>query len=87
MDLVTKDRYSEVDFTIFSDLIFEINTRDDWIVEQPHVLRAIEVIFRTNVRLALNENVIQWRLARRPFLSYKFLVQVSCTSVTGIRCG
>jgi len=36
-----------------------------------------------NVRLALNENVIQWRLAGRLFLFCKFLVlasQVSCTS-------
>jgi len=34
--------------------------------------------------MRLNENVIQWRLARRPFLSCKLLVQVSCTSVTAI---
>jgi len=77
MDLVTNDRYSETDFTIFYDSIFEINTQYDWIVEGPHVLHAIEVIFRTNVRLALNENVIQWRLACRPFK--KNLMQVSRT--------
>jgi len=55
-------------------VIFEINTRDDWVVKGPHVLRAIKVIFHTNVRLALNENEIQKCLARRPFLSCKFLV-------------
>jgi len=48
-------------------------------------LRAVKVIFLANVRLALNENVIQWRLARRPFLFCKFLVQVSCMSVIGIK--
>jgi len=75
---VTKDHYSEVDFTIFYHLIFAINTRDDWIVQVPHILRAVKVIFHTNVQLALNENVIQWRLSRRPFLSCKFLVQETC---------
>jgi len=45
MDLVTTDRYSEEDCTIFYDLIFEINSYDDWIVEGPHVLRAIKVKF------------------------------------------
>jgi len=73
-----------VDFTIFYDLIFEINTQDDWIVEGPHVLRAIKDIFRTNVRPALNENVIQWRIARRPFSSCRFLVEETCRSVAGI---
>jgi len=68
MDLVIK-----VDFTIFYDLTFEIKTRDDWTVEGPPTcFSAIKVIFRTNTRLALNENVIQWRLARRrTFLSCK----------------
>jgi len=42
------------------------------LVEGPQVLRAIKVIFCTN------ENVIQWRLVRRPFLS---LVQETCTSL------
>jgi len=71
---LTKDRYSEGDFTIFYDLIFEINTRNDWIVEGPHVLRVIKVICRTNVRLALCENVIQWSFVRPSFFSCKFLV-------------
>jgi len=29
-----------MDFAIFYDLILEINTRDDWMFEGPHVLRA-----------------------------------------------
>jgi len=50
MDLVTKDRYSEVDCAIFYYLIFEINTRQ-LVVERPHVLGAI---FRANVPYALH---------------------------------
>jgi len=62
---VTKDRYSELDFMIFYDLIFEINTRDDWTVEEPHVYVLKKLHF-----VRMNETCV---------------VQVSRTSVTGIR--
>jgi len=32
MDLMTKDRYSELDFTIFYDLTFEINTKQLYVL-------------------------------------------------------
>jgi len=85
MDLVTKNRYSEVDFTIFYDLIFEINTRrlDNWRATCFTCYKSL-ISYKCRLRLALNKNAIQRRLARRSYLFYKFLVQVSCTSVTGI---
>jgi len=74
---VTKACYSEVDFYGILRFRFLKQTRDDWIVEGPRVLRAIKVIFCMNVRLALNVNVIQWRLAHWPFCLAS-LVQETC---------